>query len=74
MTVGEFKEILAELKEKGYTDQMIIITIYSMYANNELTTKELEDLFYVMGYEFSDEFKNLSEEDKHQLNINNLIK
>lgn len=74
MTVGEFKEVLSELKEKGYTDQMIIIIIYSMYANNELTTKELEDLYYVMGYEFSDEFKYLSEEEKHQLNIHNFIK
>lgn len=62
MTVGEFKEVLLELKEKGYTDQMISIIIYSKYANNELTTKELEDLYYVMGYEFSDEFKYLSEE------------
>ncbi len=67
MTVKEFNEFLDEMREKGYTDQMILIVLYSMYANNEFTTEEYENLINVMGYEFSDEFKNMSEEEKRKV-------
>lgn len=67
MTVKEFNEFLDEMREKGYTDQMILIVLYSMYANNEFTTEEYENLINVMGYEFSDEFKNMPEEEKRKV-------
>ena len=67
MTVKEFNEFLDEMREKGYTDQMILIVLYSMYAKNEFTTEEYENLINVMGYEFSDEFKNMSEEEKRKV-------
>ena len=67
MTVKEFNEFLDEMREKGYTDQMILVVLYSMYANHEFTTEEYENLINVMGYEFSDEFKNMSEEEKRKV-------
>lgn len=69
MTVKEFNEFLDEMKDKGYTNQMILVVLYSMYANNEFTTQEYENLINVMGYEFSDEFRNMSEEEKHKQGI-----
>lgn len=69
MTAGEFKEIIAELKEAGYTDQMLLIGLYSMYSNNEFTTEEYEILVNILGYELTDEFKNMSEEDKHNVRL-----
>lgn len=69
MTVKEFNKFLDEMREKGYTDQMILIVLYSMYANHEFTTEEYENLINVMGYEFSDEFKNMSEEEKRKVKL-----
>lgn len=51
MTVKEFNEFLDEMREKGYTDQMILIVLYSMYANHEFTTEEYENL--IMSWDMS---------------------
>lgn len=64
MTVAEFKETIAGLKEQGMDDNDIAITLYAMFVGNAITLEELERLLAVLGYSLTEEFKNMSPEEQ----------
>ena len=64
MTKNEAKQFFDGLKKKGYTDDDILSILYKMYQDDRLTLDQLEALCAVLGYEFTEEFKNMSLEDK----------
>lgn len=67
MTVGEFKETIAGLKEQGMDDNDIVITLYTMFVGDAITLEEFERLLAVLGYSLTEEFKKMSpEEQKNQ--------
>lgn len=67
MTVGEFRETIAGLKEQGMDEYDIAITLYTMFVGNAITLEEFERLLAVLGYSLTDEFKKMSpEEQKNQ--------
>lgn len=64
MTVDEAKESFEELKKQGASQEDILCTLYYMFGKDELSFNEFEALANVLGYEITDEFKALSDEDK----------
>lgn len=64
MTVEEAKKAFEELKAQGETDDDILKVLYVMYQNDQFGLEELESFVNILGYEFTDEFKAMSDEDK----------
>lgn len=64
MTIEEAKKALEQLKSEGYSDEDIVKTLYLMYANDKMDLDDLRALTELMGYEFTEEFEAMSEEDK----------
>ena len=64
MTVEEVNKAIDALKANGMTEQEILASFYAMFCEDKITADQLEGLAQVMGYELTDEFKNLSDEDK----------
>ncbi len=64
MTVEEAKKAFEELKAQGETDNDILVVLYQMYQEDDFSLEELESFANILGYEFSDEFKAMSDEDK----------
>lgn len=64
MTIEEAKKALEQLKSEGYSEEDIMKTIYLMYANDKMDLDDLRALTELMGYEFTDEFMAMSDEDK----------
>lgn len=64
MTVDEAKESFEALKAQGATKEDILGTLYLMYGKDELDFNQFEALVNVLGYDITDEFKALSDEDK----------
>ena len=57
------------MKARGASDDVITKFIYRKYQAHLLTTEQLKEMVESMGYEFTDEFWAMSEEDKHKLEI-----
>ncbi len=64
MTVEEAKKAFEELKAQGETEDDILKVLYVMYQNDQFGVEELESFVNILGYEFTDEFKAMSDEDK----------
>ena len=64
MTVEEAKKMIEELKAQGETEEDIVAGFYAMLCEGDIDANELGDLVQLVGYELTDEFKNLSDEDK----------
>lgn len=64
MTVEEAKKMIEELKAQGETEEDIVAGFYAMFCEGDIDVNELGDLVQLVGYELTDEFKNLSDEDK----------
>ncbi len=64
MTVDEAKESFEALKKQGATKKDILETLYFMYGKDELSFEEFEALVNVLGYDITDEFKNLPPEER----------
>lgn len=64
MTIEEAKKALEQLKSEGYSEEDIVKTLYLMYANDKMDLDDLRALTELMGYEFTDEFEAMSDEDK----------
>lgn len=64
MTIDEVKESFDALKAQGATKEDILGTLYFMYGKDEIDFNQFEALANVLGYELTDEFKALSEEDR----------
>lgn len=64
MRPEEAKEAIETLKEKGMSDEELLYSLYGMFKNDEIDVNELGDLVQLVGYELTDEFKNMSPEDQ----------
>ena len=64
MTLEEAKMAFEQLKAQGETNESILAVLYGMFAEDTIELDELESLIGVLGYEFSEEFKNMSPEDQ----------
>ena len=64
MTIEEAKQALEQLKNNGYSEEDIVKTLYLMYADEKMSMSDLRTLTELMGYEFTEEFENMSEEEK----------
>ena len=64
MTVQEAKEMIEELKAQGNSEEEIVAGFYMMFTEDKITIDELGDLVQLVGYELTDEFRNMSAEDQ----------
>lgn len=64
MTLEEAKKAIEELKAQGETEESMLGTFYLMFQDDVITVEELGDLCQLIGYELTDEFKNMSPEDQ----------
>lgn len=64
MTYEEAKAAIEDLKSQGETEDDILKVLYGMYTEDKLSLSDLRTFIGIMGYEFTDEFEAMSEEDK----------
>lgn len=64
MTIEEGKKAIAELKSEGNSEEEILFGFYRMFQEDEIDIDVLEALTHLVGYELTDEFKNMSPEDQ----------
>jgi hypothetical protein len=64
MTVDEMKEAIDDLKKSGESEEDILKVLYLMYTKDEFDLETLRALVGLLGYEFTDEFESMSDEDK----------
>lgn len=64
MTLEELKEVLDGLKDEGYEEKDILGILYLMYADGKMPLEDLRTMTETLGYEFTEEFEAMSEEDK----------
>lgn len=64
MTVQEAKDMIEELKAQGSTEEELVAAFYGMFTEDKITIDELGDLVQLVGYELTDEFRNMSVEDQ----------
>lgn len=64
MTYEEAKAAIEDLKAQGETEDDILKVLYAMYTDDKLSLSDLRTFIGIMGYEFTEEFEAMSEEDK----------
>lgn len=64
MTLDEAREALEDLKKEGNSDEDILKILYVMYQDYAITLSDLRAFTELLGYEFTEEFEAMSEEDK----------
>lgn len=64
MTYEEAKEAIEDLKAQCESEDDILKVLYGMYTDDKLSFSDLRTFIGIMGYEFTDEFEAMSEEDK----------
>lgn len=65
MTYEELMVAIETLRAEGYDDESMLKVFYLMYSDGKIDTDTLRTLTEVLGYEFTEDFENMSEEDKH---------
>lgn len=63
MTWEELKKIFEDFKREGYEEEILEI-LYLMYADGKIPLEDLRIMTEALGYEFTEEFEAMSEEDK----------
>ena len=64
MTLEEAKAAIEDLKAQGETEDDILKVLYLMFTKGEFDVETLRALVGTMGYEFTEEFEAMSDEDK----------
>lgn len=64
MTLEELKKVFDDLKGEGYEEKDILGILYLMYADGKMPLEDLRIMTETLGYEFTEEFEAMSEEDK----------
>ena len=64
MTLEELQFAFEKLRAEGYSEEQLLQISYKMYADGKIDIDTLETVCAILGYEFTDEFKNMSDEDK----------
>jgi hypothetical protein len=60
MKPEEAKQAIDAMKEQGKSDEELLFALYGMFQDNKIDVNELGDLVQLVGYELTDEFKNMS--------------
>ena len=69
MTFEEGKKAIAELKSEGMTEEQILATFYAAFQDDKLSVDELGELASLVGYELTDEFKNMGTEEQKEVGL-----
>ena len=64
MTPEELKKAVEAMKAEGATEEDMLGTFYKMFQEDKITFEGLEALVEGIGYHITDEFRNMSEEDR----------
>lgn len=64
MTKDEALKFFDEVKAQGSSDKDILGILYLMFQNDEIDIKQLEEFTNLLGYEFTEEFAQMSPEDQ----------
>lgn len=64
MTLEELQGALEQLKKEGYTEEDMLKIFYLMYRDGKISLDSLRTITEVLGYEFTEDFENMSEKDK----------
>lgn len=72
MTLEELKEAIEGFKKEGYEEEEILEIFYLMYADGKMPLEDLRMMTEAMGYEFTEEFEAMSEEDKKQKGLKHI--
>ena len=64
MTMEDLKGLIEELKQEGNSEEDIVAGFYKMFQDDKINFEQLEALVHQVGWEITDEFRNLSDEDK----------
>lgn len=64
MTAEEAKKTIDSLKEQGKTDEELLVALYGLYQQDHIDINELGDLVQLVGYELTDDFKNMPPEEQ----------
>lgn len=60
MKPEEAKQAIDAMKEQGKSDEELLFALYGMFRDDKIDVNELGDLVQLVGYELTDEFKNMS--------------
>lgn len=66
MTLEEAKKAIDGFKADGMTDEEIVVVLHDMFVDDKLTIDELAELVGLVGYEITDEFRNMSPEEQKE--------
>lgn len=64
MTINEAKKAFDEMRAQGADDNAILGTLYRMFQDDKIDVEQLGALVNVLGYELTDEFKQMTPEDQ----------
>ena len=63
MTQQEFESFIEEQKKAGMSEEEISVVFCKMFQDGKLNREQLEACLAVLGYEMSDELKNMPDEE-----------
>lgn len=66
MTLEEAKKAIDGLKADGLTEEEIAVVLHDMYRDDKITAEEFGELVGLVGYELTEEFYNMSEEERKE--------
>lgn len=64
MTLEDAKKAIDGFREEGHTEEDIARTFYLMFVDGVLNLEDFETLIGLVGYELTEEFKNMSPEEQ----------
>lgn len=64
MELKELQDALSELKSQGMSEEDILGSLYTMFVEDKIDANQLEAIADEMGYQLSEEFKKLPDEEK----------
>lgn len=64
MTIDDVKKAFDEMRAQGADDNAILGTLYRMFQDDKIDVEQLGALVNVLGYELTDEFKQMTPEDQ----------
>lgn len=60
MKPEDAKQAIDAMKKQGKSDEELLFALYGMFQDDKIDVNELGDLVQLVGYELTDEFKNMS--------------
>lgn len=66
MTYEEAQKAIESLKAEGYSEEEILIVFHDMFRDGKMTIDELKEMVGLIGYEITEEFLNMSEEEQKE--------